>query len=320
MINSRIISTGSYLPRKIITNEDLASSVNTSDEWIYSRVGIKSRHIAEDFEYSSDLGVAAALDALQKCSMNKNEIDLILVATTTPDKTFPSTAAIIHKKLAISKPIPCFDIQAVCSGFVYGVSIADAMIKSGQYQNILLVGADKLSSITDWQDRSTCVLFSDGAGAVLLSGTQHGDGCVLASYLNCDGQYADIIQTTGGVSSNKESGVMIMDGKAVYKKAVEVMTSAVLEVLRIGKVDVADIDYIIPHQANIRIMHKVAEHLGVAHDKMISTIESYANNSAATIPLALDYGFKHKILKQGQLIVTVAAGGGFTWGANLIKI
>jgi len=317
MVNTKIIATGSYLPSKILSNDDIAAFIDTNDEWIYSRVGIKSRHIALDDEYSSDMGCGAANDALHKAGIDKDSIDMIIVATTTPDKTFPATAAIIHKKLSIKKPIPCFDLQAVCSGFVYGLTVADSLIKSGQCKTILLIGVDKLSSITNWRDRGTCVLFSDGAGAVVLSATE--DQGILNSFISCDGNFDEIIHTSGGVSSTQEAGKMIMDGPGVYKKAIEVMTNSVLEVISASNYNISDIDCLIPHQANIRIMQKVAMNLGIDSKRVIATIENYANNSAATIPLAIDYAANHNLLRRGNLFVTVAAGGGFTWGANLIR-
>ena len=318
MIRSKIIGTGGYLPKKILSNDDISKMIDTSDEWIYSRVGIRNRHIVEEGELSSDMALSASVVAIENANIDKNSIDLIIVATTTPDKTFPSTAAILHHKLGINRAIPCFDLQAVCSGFVYILSVADAMMKSGIYNNILIVGVDSLSKIMDWSDRATCVLFGDGAGAVILAKTDE-EG-IINSFLSCDGNLEDSLYTTGGVASTCGSGVIKMNGREVYKKAVTVMTESVLNVLKNTGYNVADIDFLIPHQANIRIMHKVAEMLGIDDDKVISTIENYANNSAATIPLALDFALKNNIIKKGDLIATTAAGGGFTWGANLLRI
>jgi 3-oxoacyl-[acyl-carrier-protein] synthase-3 len=319
MIKSKILSTGSYLPEKILSNEDISKIVDTNDDWIFSRVGIKNRHIIAPDQNTSDMALEASLAAINSADIDKNSIDLIILSTTTPDKTFPATAAILHHKLRINKPIPCFDIQAVCSGFVYALSVADAMIKSGGYKNALVIGADCLSRITDWTDRATCVLFGDGAGAVILSSTGEEEG-IINSYISCDGRLEDILYTTGGTSTTRSAGVMTMNGKEVYKKAVTVMSEAVLKVFDNSNYSIKDLDYLIPHQANIRIMQKVGEILNLSSNQVISTIENYGNNSAATIPLALDSAIKNNIIKKGNLIATTSAGGGFTWGANLIRI
>src|SRR3989338_2698131 len=317
-ISTKIIATGSYLPKKIVTNADLVKIVDTSDEWIVERTGIKQRHIAAEGELTSDLAKNAALAAFSSSKIKPEEIELIIVATTTPDLTFPSTATILQAKLGAKKAF-AFDVQAVCSCFVYALNIADNFIKSGQVKNALVVGAETLSRIVDWSDRNTCVLFGDGAGAVILQATNEKNCGILSSKLSSDGTFTSIIKTTGGASFNKQVGIIEMSGKEVFKHAVEKMASCVVAALK--KIDLTpkDIDLLIPHQANLRILKSVATKLGLAEDKIIITVENQANTSAASIPLALDYANKKGRLKKGDLIVLEALGGGLTWGSIVLR-
>lgn len=317
-IRSKIVATGSYLPQKIVTNDDLAKTVDTSNEWIIERTGIKQRHIANEGELTSDLALHASKAAISSVKIKVEDIDLIIVATTTPDLTFPSTATILQAKLG-AKNAFAFDVQAVCSGFVYALNIADNFIKSGQAKNALVVGAETLSRIVDWSDRNTCVLFGDGAGAVILQATQEKNSGILSSKLNSDGTLADILKTTGGASSNKQVGIITMAGKEVFKHAVEKMAKSVIEALDKAGLSTKDIDLLIPHQANARILNSVASKLGLDEDKVIMTLQNHANTSAASIPLAMDYANKTNRLKKGDLIVLEALGGGLTWGSVILR-
>lgn len=314
-MKSRITGFGSYLPEIIVTNEDLAKKIDTSDEWIFTRTGIKQRRIAAENEFSSDLAYMASKDLLERFNIDPNIIDLILVATTSSDKIFPSTACYVQKKLGIHS-IPCFDLQAVCSGFVYGLSVADAFIKSGSYKNILLIGVDTMSKILDWKDRKTCVLFGDGAGAVLISKSEE-EG-IIRSYLGAEGSADSILYSSGNLGKN-ETAFVVMEGTEVYKMAIEKMEYSIKKLLEDTNYKIEDIDLLVPHQANIRIMEKVAQNLGIKGDKVINIIENMANNSAATIPLALDFAYRTGRIKNGSLVMTCAAGAGFTWGGNLIR-
>lgn len=317
-IKSFIKSVGGYLPEKIISNDDLSQLVETSDEWIYTRTGISSRHIAEENELTSDMCVAAANSAIKNANINKDNIDLIIVATTTPDKTFPATAAITQAKLGIKNNAPAFDIQAVCSGFVYALSIADSMIKTGHYKNALVIGADKMSSIIDWKDRSTCVLFGDGAGAVILSDNEVAPGSEITSFsLKTDGNLEEILYTDGGIASTGNSGKVIMNGREVYRHAVEKMINSLDDLLQKHYLTSDDIAYIIPHQANARIISSIAKKLNLAENKVIMNLQHTANTSAATIPLALN-AHQHKF-NRGDYLMMTSAGGGFTWGSILLK-
>ncbi|MBU6339042.1 MAG: ketoacyl-ACP synthase III [Rickettsiales bacterium] len=317
-ITSKIIATGSYLPQKFLTNSDLEKMVDTTDAWIFERTGIKKRHIAAECEMTSDIAFEAAKAALKNSSLKAEEIEMIILATTTPDLTFPATATTVQSKLN-AKSAFAFDIQAVCSGFVFAVATANNFIKSGQVKNALVIGADVLSRIVDWKDRNTCVLFGDGAGAVILQATEEKHSGIIASSLNSDGSLNDILKTTGGVSSNQTTGFIEMTGKEVFKHAVEKMSKSVTSLLEKSGLKVSDIDLLVPHQANARILSAVATRLGLSDDKVIITVENHANTSAASIPLALDYAVKNNKVKKGDLVVLEALGGGLTWGSVVLK-
>lgn len=317
MLYSRIISTGSYLPQHIMTNYDLSKLVDTSDEWITTRTGIKQRHIANANETTSYMAAQAGETAIARSGMSKDDIDLIIVATTTPDKTFPSTAAMAQAALKI-KRAAAFDIQAVCSGFIYALAIADSMIKSGNFKNALVIGSEKMSALVDWKDRSTCVLFGDGAAAVVLTYAKESDrGVMLSQEICADGKLANILCTSGGVATTKDIGAIMMEGREVFRKAVESMSSSITNLVAKHKLTYADISWIIPHQANVRIINYIAQKLDIDESKFIITVDKHANTSAASIPLALDYA--RSKFREGDLIVMTAAGGGFTWGALLLR-
>jgi 3-oxoacyl-[acyl-carrier-protein] synthase-3 len=318
IINSKIISCGSFLPENILTNTDLEKTVDTTDAWIFERTGIKQRHIADKKHLTSDISYFAALEAIKKSGLKASDIDMIIVATTTPDLTFPATATIVQSKLGIKNGF-AFDVQAVCSGFIYALNIADNFIKVGQVKNVLVIGADILSRIVDWKDRNTCVLFGDGAGAVVVSATDEQNTGILASELHSDGDYCNILNTTGGTSSTGNSGFITMMGKEVFKHAVEKMSKCVIDVLKKVDLDVKDIDLLIPHQANSRILLAVAKKIGLEEEKVIITLASQANTSAATIPLALDYAMQNGRIKKGDIVVMEALGGGLTWGGIVIR-
>lgn len=318
MIKSKIIAVGSYLPEKFLTNLDLEKIVDTTDSWIIERTGIKKRHIAADNQLTSDIAFAAALRALENSSIKVSEIEMIIVATTTPDLTFPATATTVQAKLN-AKNAFAFDLQAVCSGFVFALNTADNFIKSGQVKNALVIGADILSRIVDWKDRNTCVLFGDGAGAVILQATNDENSGIISSNLHSDGSLNDILKTSGGTSSNQKSGFIEMSGKEVFKHAVDKMVKSVLAALKKADLKVEDIDLLVPHQANARILNAVAERLGIAKEKVVITVENHANTSAASIPLALDQANKDGRIKKGDIVVLEALGGGLTWGSIVLK-
>lgn len=321
---SRIVSTGSYLPPRRLSNADLtaelaAKGVETSDEWIVERTGIRARHFAAPEITSSDLAYEAALQALSSGGLQASDIDLILVATSTPDMVFPSTAAILQSKLGITNGCPAFDVQAVCSGFVYALTVADSLIKTGTAKRALVIGAEVFSRILDFNDRTTCVLFGDGAGAVILEASDTPG--ILASDLHADGRHAGILCTPGTVSGGSVLGdpTLKMDGPAVFKLAVGVLESAARAVLeKAGKTD-ADIDWLIPHQANIRIMQSTAKKLKMPLEKLIVTVDQHGNTSAASIPLALDHAVRSGKVKRGDTLMLEGVGGGFTWGAVLVQ-
>ena len=317
MLNAKIIATGSYLPKKIVTNYDLEKTIDTTNEWIVERTGILKRHIVEN-ELTSDISVKAAINALNNSDIDVLDIDMIIVATTTPDLTFPSTATIIQSKIG-AKNAFAFDIQAVCSGFVYALSVANNFIKTGQASNILVIGADTLSKIVDWQDRNTCVLFGDGAGAVILSATDNKNEGILSSHLASDGDLVNILKTTGGVSLTKNTGYIEMSGKEVFKHAVEKMSDCVIKSLASAKLSIENIDLLIPHQANIRILNSVAKKLKLPLEKVIVTVQDHANTSAASIPLALDFALQNNKIKKNDIIVMEALGGGLTWGSVVVR-
>ena len=317
-IKSKIISTGSYLPQKIVTNSELAKTVETSDEWIVERTGINQRHIAAEGELTSDIAAKAAISAIEKSGLKAEEIEMIILATTTPDLTFPATATAVQAKIG-AKNAFAFDLQAVCSGFVFALTTADNFIKTGQVKNALVIGADILSRIVDWKDRNTCVLFGDGAGAVLLQATSEENCGIISSNLHSDGTLNNILKTTGGVSSNQKSGFIEMAGKEVFKHAVDKMSKSVLNALAKAEMTAKDIDLLIPHQANLRILTAVSERLGLPAEKVIITVQNHANTSAASIPLALDFANSQKKIKKGDLVVLEALGGGLTWGSVVLR-
>lgn len=324
---SKIIGTGSYLPPKRVSNQDLteqlaSQGIETSDEWIVSRSGISARHYAEADVHSSDLAVQAAKRALEMAKLEVNDVDLIILATSTPDffGGFPSTACVVQRKLGITNECAAVDVQAVCSGFVYAVSIADNFIKSGSHKNVLVIGAEVFSRIIDFNDRTTCVLFGDGAGAVVM--TASAEPGVLATKLHANGNYGDILCLPGKVSKGvvEGSAFLYMDGPAVFKLAVAVLDKVANEALQIAGMDASEVDWIIPHQANIRIMQSTAKKLGLGMDKMIVTVDQHGNTSAASIPMALDVGVRDGRIKPGQNVMMEGVGGGFTWGAVLARM
>jgi len=314
---SKIIGSGGYLPQQIVTNDELAKSIDTSDEWIRSRTGIAQRHIAAKDEYTSHMAHKAALAAINDATIDPQIIDLIIVCTNTPDNSFPSVANKIQGYLKLGE-IPSFDLQAICSGFIYGMEVADSMIKSGKYKTILLICADKMSSLLDWQDRKTCVLFGDGAGAVILQHDDSNSG-IIASNIHSDGSMYDILYTDGGVSSSQTSGKIQMNGTEVFKKAIEKMSSSVKNLLSSNNMDLSDIDYFIPHQANLRIINNIANGFEIDSKKVITCVEKHANCSASSIPLALADLKAKKDLKAGDILVFTAFGAGTTWGSIILR-
>jgi 3-oxoacyl-[acyl-carrier-protein] synthase-3 len=318
VIYSRIAGTGSYLPAKILTNRDLEQTVDTSDEWIFTRTGIRQRHIAADNERCSDLALAASRKAIEAAGIAAQDIGLIIVATSTPDMIFPSTACILQAKLGI-KNCPAFDVQAVCSGFVYALATADLFLRSGQYQYALVVGSEIFSRILDWNDRGTCVLFGDGAGAVVLKASDTPG--ILSSHLHADGSYQHILSVPGSVCGGKVEGrpFLQMEGNAVFKFAVKVLDEIVEEALARNHLQKSDIDWLIPHQANIRIIRSTAKKLGLSMEKVVVTLDRHGNTSAASIPLALDEAVRDGRIRAGQHVLLEGVGGGVTWGAVLMK-
>ena len=317
--NARILGTGSYLPQKRVTNYDLEKIVETTHDWIFQRSGINARHIAADGETTSDMAVMAAQNALQAAGLNANDLGGIIVATTTPDLTFPSTAALVQAKLGIENNCMAFDVQAVCSGFVYALSVANGFFKAGHAKPILVIGAEKMSSLLDWSDRTTCVLFGDGAGAVVLGAESDSAQGILFTHLHADGRCSDLLKTTGGPSSTGDKGVLTMEGREVFKFAVEAMSGVVAETLTASNLTSADIDWMVPHQANIRIIEATAKKLSMPMDRVVVTLHEQGNTSAASIPLALDTAVRDGSIKRGDLLLLEAMGGGFTWGAALIR-
>ncbi|OPZ79339.1 MAG: 3-oxoacyl-(acyl-carrier-protein) synthase 3 [Alphaproteobacteria bacterium ADurb.Bin438] len=315
---SEIIGVGSYLPERIVTNFDLEKEVETSDEWIVERTGIKQRHFAADNELTSTLAYNAAMEAIKDAGVNVDEIDMVVLATTTPDNVFPSTATKVQGMLGIHQGF-AFDVQAVCSGFLYGLSCADNAIRNGQAKVALVIGAETFTRLLDNTDRNTYVLFGDGAGAVVLRATENEDSHIVQTVLKSDGRFYDALYVDGGVSTTRSSGFVKMNGKEVFKHAVTNMSSAVNEILENHKVTSDDINWIVPHQANMRIISGVAKKLGLEDEKVIVTVDGHANTSAASIPLALTSGVKSGKIKKNDYVILTAMGGGFTWGASLIK-
>ncbi len=321
---ARIIGTGSYLPPKRVTNHELAAQlaekgIETSDEWIVTRSGIRARHYAEPDVTCSDLAVKAAERAIEAAGIDRAEIDLILVATSTPDFVFPSAACLVQQKLGLSNHCAAFDLQAVCSGFVYALATADKFIRAGGYRNVLVIGAEVFSRILDFNDRTTCVLFGDGAGAVVLQASD--EPGILSTALHADGSHADILCVPGNVAAGaiQGSAFLYMDGQAVFKLAVNVLDKVAREALELAKVEAAQIDWLIPHQANIRIMQGTAKKLGLPSERMVVTVDEHGNTSAASIPLALDTAVRDGRIRKGQHVLLEGVGGGFTWGAALLR-
>ena len=317
-VYSRITGTGSYLPEKVVTNRDLEKLVDTSDEWIFTRTGIRQRHVAAEHENASDLALAASRKALDAAGIAPQDIDLIIVATTTADMVFPSVACLLQAKLGTGN-CPAFDLQAVCSGFVYALSTADQLIKSGQYRNALVVGSEVYSRILDWEDRATCVLFGDGAGAVVL--TRSDQPGILASRLHADGRYAHILSVPGTVSRGAISGrpLLHMEGNAVFKLAVKVLGEVAEETLAAAGLSKGELDWLIPHQANLRILQATAKKLHLDMDHVVATVDRHANTSAASVPLALDEAVRDGRVRPGHHVLLEGVGGGFTWGAVLVR-
>ena len=316
--SSYILGCGSYLPKKILTNNDLSKKLDTSDEWIKTRTGINQRYIADKKQLNSDLAFEAAKKAIKNSKIKTSDIDLIILATSTPDHTFPSTATKIQGKLGIKKGF-AFDIQAACSGFIYAMSVADNFLLNNQASNALVIGSEIFSRILDWNDRSTCVLFGDGAGAIVLSKKKKMNSGIISTELYSDGRFYDLLYVNGGVASNQKAGHIKMKGKEVFKHAVKKLVSCIQFTLKKNKLKKEDIDWIIPHQANKRIMDMTAIKLGVPKSKLLVTVDQYANTSSASIPLTLDYALSNKIIKRGQIIVFEAIGGGLTWGCSILK-
>jgi 3-oxoacyl-[acyl-carrier-protein] synthase-3 len=315
---SIVRGVGGYLPERIMTNGEIAKLVDTSDEWIVQRTGIHQRHLAAEGELTSDLAVAAARKALGAAGLTVDDIDLIVVATTTPDMTFPATAAVVQQKLGMHHG-SAFDIQAVCSGFVYGVATADSYLKNGLAQRALVIGAETFSRIIDWEDRTTCVLFGDGAGAAVLELGNDGERGVLASSLRSDGAHWSKLYTDGGASSTMSTGHVRMEGKEVFKHAVGMITDVVHSVFDKTGYTVDDLDWFVPHQANKRIIDGAGHKLGIPSEKVVLTVYRHANTSAASVPLALSTAVEDGRIKPGDLVMLEAMGGGFTWGASLIR-
>lgn len=318
MIYSKIIGTGSYLPEKILTNHDLESMVDTSDEWITERTGIKKRHVAAEDETTTDLAFAAASKAIEAAGLTANDIDLIIVATTTPTRIFPSTASLLQEKLGITTGCPAFDVQAVCTGFVYALTTADKFIKSGSVKNALVIGAETLSRIVDWTDRNTCVLFGDGAGAVVLQASQQPG--ILSTHIHSDGSYNQLLHVPTGPGSmiTGDPAYIDMQGNEVFKVAVKTLSAIVDETLSANELKKQDVDWLIPHQANIRIIAATAKKLNMSMDHVVVTVDEHGNTSAASIPLALDTAVRDGRIQRGETLLFEAFGGGFTWGSALI--
>jgi 3-oxoacyl-[acyl-carrier-protein] synthase-3 len=314
-----MVSVGSYLPERVMTNQDLAGIVDTSDEWIRQRTGIAQRHIVAEGEKTSDLARNAAEQALAHCGMTGADIDLIIVATSTPDDTFPSTATKVQHQIGAAKAI-AFDVQAVCAGFVYALDVADAMLSAGRGRRALVIGAESFSKILNWEDRSTCVLFGDGAGAVLLERSDAaGDFGVLASRLHADGAHHDILYVDGGPSSSGTVGHVRMEGNKVFRHAVEKLASVMDEVLDAANMTVDDVDWLVPHQANIRIIEGMQKKMGLSDERVVKTVQDHANTSAASIPLALAAAVEDGRVRNGQVLAFEAIGGGLVWGAALVR-
>ncbi|KKJ75885.1 3-oxoacyl-ACP synthase [Kiloniella litopenaei] len=322
IVRAKIKGCGSYLPERILTNDQLAERVETSDEWIQQRTGIKHRYIAGENELTSDLATKAALAALEHANINVSEVDLIVCATATPDETFPATATVVQKNLGVTKGA-AFDLQAVCSGFVYGLSVVDSLIQTGQAKTALLIGAETFSRILDWEDRSTCVLFGDGAGAIVLQAEEGNgdtsDSGILSTHIYADGRCHDALYVDGGPSSTGTAGFLRMEGKEVFRQAVTRMPEAIDAALKKSDLGPEAIDWLVPHQANIRIIEAMGKKLKLPKERVVVTVDKHANTSAASIPLALTEAVYDGRIKRGDMIMMAAMGGGFTWGSALLR-
>jgi 3-oxoacyl-[acyl-carrier-protein] synthase-3 len=316
MAFAKISGTGGYLPKRILTNFDLEKTLDTTDEWIVTRTGIRERRIAADDEFTSDMAYQASLKAIEAAGITASQIDLIIVATTTPDKIFPSTACILQAKLGVSG-CPAFDVQAVCSGFIYALATADKFIRSGSTLCALIVGAETISRITDWSDRRNCILWGDGAGAVILQASDTPG--IISTHLHADGQHEKLLYVPSGVSQRQGGHTIVMEGNPVFKIAVNTLDQIVDETLESNNMQQSDIDWLVPHQANIRIISATAKKLNMSMDKVVVTMDTHGNTSAASIPLALDVAVRDGRIKRGENILMEAFGGGFTWGSALVK-
>lgn len=319
---SRITGTGSYLPERVLSNKELAEKVDTSDEWIVERTGIKKRHIAAEGQTTCDLAEQAALRAIEAAGLEANDIDLIIFATTTPDRIFPSTACLLQKRLGIHG-CPAFDVQAVCTGFIYALDIANRFIKTNGAKRALVIGAETMSRIIDWTDRGTCILFGDGAGAVVIEASD--EPGILSSHIHADGDYDELLQVAAGVSTDynkllKNEAYITMQGNEVFKMAVNTLGRIVDETLEFNKLQKSDINWLVPHQANIRIIKATAKKLAMSMDHVVVTVDEHGNTSAASVPLALDYAMRNNQIKAGELVMLEAFGGGFTWGSALVRM
>jgi 3-oxoacyl-[acyl-carrier-protein] synthase-3 len=322
VIRSVIRGVGAYLPKRVLTNDDLSRLVDTSDEWIRERTGIEARHVAEPGELTSDLGIGAARQALVRAGVDPVDIDLVVCATATPDRTFPATAVRIQSALGVTQGA-AFDVQAVCSGFIYALAVADNFIKSGQTRRALVVGAETFSRILDWEDRNTCVLFGDGAGALVLEAqSQVGgreDRGILATRIRSDGRYEDLLYVDGGPGSTKTTGHLRMNGREVFRHAVQKISGVIEETLVESGYAPEEIDLFVPHQANKRILDGIAKRLGIPQHKVVTTLAKHGNTSAASVPLALNQAFEEHRIREGSTLLMEAMGGGFTWGAVLAR-
>ena len=321
-LRSQVEGCGAYLPRRVVSNQELAKRVDTSDEWITKRTGIRQRHLVADGEVTSDLGFNAAVAALEQAGLTAGDLDLVICATSTPDETFPATATRIQARLGMTRGA-AFDVQAVCSGFIYGLAVADNFIRAGQAKTALVIGAETFSRILDWQDRSTCVLFGDGAGAVVLkaanskaNGAERG---LLSTHIFSDGRHHDALYVDGGPSSTQSTGHLRMEGREVYRHAVVRMAEAIDTALEANGLTPGDIDWLVPHQANLRIIESMAHRLNLPQDRVVITVDRHANTSAASIPLALSEAVNDGRIQRGDLVLMEAMGGGFTWGSALLR-
>jgi len=320
---SQLAGCGSYLPQNVVTNDDLAKKIDTSDEWIIARTGIKQRHFVADDEFTSDIALEASKRALEHAGVDGADIDLIVVGTTTPDRTFPATAVRLQKNLGCRSGA-AFDVQAVCSGFIYALAIVDSLIQTGQAKTALVVGADTLSRLLNWEDRTTCVLFGDGAGAVVVKAVEveeqsTDDPGILSTHIHSDGNLEELLYCDGGPSTTQSTGYITMAGKEVFRHAVTNLAAVVKEALEANDLQDSDLDWLVPHQANKRIIESTAKKLKMPMEKVILTVEDHANTSAASIPLALDHGVREGLIKRGDLLLMEAMGGGLTWGAALVR-